>query len=88
MGATRVSSTPRLGVHMSVQSYGRKWPEVVREALDEVVLGEQDRREPHLVGPVRRAPLRRGRLGPEAVDDDRCCGGGHRQRPRDPGVLD
>jgi len=41
MGATRVSPTPRLGVHMSVQSYGRKWPEVVREVLDDVRLADE-----------------------------------------------
>ena len=36
-----MSSTPRLGVHMSVQSYGRKWPEVVREVLDDVRLADE-----------------------------------------------
>lgn len=35
------SATPSVGVHMSVQSYGRKWPEVVREALDDVRLADE-----------------------------------------------
>ena len=35
------SRMPSVGVHMSVQSYGRKWPEVVREVLDDVRLAEE-----------------------------------------------
>ena len=35
------SATPSVGVHMSVQSYGRKWPEVVREVLDDVRLADE-----------------------------------------------
>jgi len=32
---------PSVGVHMSVQSYGRKWPDVVGEVLDDVRLAEE-----------------------------------------------
>lgn len=36
-----MSEAPSVGVHMSVQSYGRKWAEVAREVLDDVRLADE-----------------------------------------------
>jgi alkanesulfonate monooxygenase SsuD/methylene tetrahydromethanopterin reductase-like flavin-dependent oxidoreductase (luciferase family) len=36
-----MTSTPSVGLHMSVQSYGRKWPEVVAEVMDDVRLADE-----------------------------------------------
>lgn len=35
------ASTPSIGLHLSVQSYGRPWPDVVREVLDDVRVAEE-----------------------------------------------